>query len=251
LNNASKYTDDGGRIKLEARLRAGSVEIVVGDDGIGIPADALTDLFRMFSQIKAHRSRSGGGLGIGLALAKALIQMHGGRIEAESEGAGLGSRFVVTLPTAESICLPGVEGRAPRVATQAGRLTILVADDVRDSADSLSELLRGYGHDVVIARDGLEAFEKAGRHRPDLAVLDIGMPGLDGYEVARKVRSEPWGRKVTLIALTGWGQREDQRAVLSAGFNFHMTKPTDVERLLELVSQAASSRVGVAQGAAL
>jgi CheY-like chemotaxis protein len=133
-------------------------------------------------------------------------------------------------------------------ATDQPRLTILVADDVRDSADSLSELLRSFGHNVVIARDGIEAVAQAALHRPDLAVLDIGMPGLDGYEVARKVRSEPWGWDVTLIALTGWGQREDQRAVRAAGYDFHMTKPTDVERLLELVAQAAAAREKLRHG---
>ena len=243
LNNAAKYTDDGGRIRLEARVEGAEVSIVVSDNGIGIPRDALADIFRMFSQIKAHRSRSGGGLGIGLALAKGLIDMHGGRIEAHSDGAGLGSRFVVTLPAIEVRQEgAGEQGALFAAATAHDRLTILVADDVRDSADSLSELLRGFGHKVVVAADGLEAVAQATAHRPNLAVLDIGMPGIDGYEVARRIRAEPWGWDITLIALTGWGQREDQRAVRAAGYDFHMTKPTDVERLLELIAQAASRR---------
>jgi CheY-like chemotaxis protein len=125
-----------------------------------------------------------------------------------------------------------------------------VADDVRDSADSLSQLLRAFGHEVVIAHDGLEAVAQASLHRPHLAVLDIGMPGMDGYEVARTIRSEPWGASLTLIALTGWGQREDQRAVLAAGYDFHMTKPTDVERLLQLIAETAASRAELRHGAA-
>jgi signal transduction histidine kinase/ActR/RegA family two-component response regulator len=243
LNNASKYTDDGGHLAIEAQVGEGSVTIAVTDDGIGIPQDAQEDLFRMFSQIKAHRSRAGGGLGIGLALAKALVEKHNGRIEVQSAGPGQGSRFVVTLPASQvgegsATERPASPGSAPAQHP----LSILVADDVRDSVDSLSELLSGYGHKVTIARDGLEAFSQAARHRPDLAVLDIGMPGIDGYEVARRLRAEPWGWDMTLIALTGWGQREDQRAVRAAGYDFHMTKPTDVGRLLELVGQAASER---------
>jgi signal transduction histidine kinase/ActR/RegA family two-component response regulator len=246
LNNASKYTDEGGHLRIDVRPQGDTVAIAVADDGIGIPAEAAAELFQMFSQIKAHRSRAGGGLGIGLALAKGLIEMHGGHIEAQSDGPGRGSRFVVTLPAAHVQVRAAEEPAAAFATVPALRLTILVADDVRDSADSLSELLRGYGHTVVIARDGLEAVAQAARHRPDLAVLDIGMPGLDGYEVARRVRAEPWGWDITLIALTGWGQREDQRAVRTAGYDFHMTKPTDVERLLELVGQTASSKQGPA-----
>jgi signal transduction histidine kinase/ActR/RegA family two-component response regulator len=241
LNNASKYTDEGGHIELEVKAAGGQVQIVVSDNGIGVPPEALAELFRMFSQVKAHRSRAGGGLGIGLALAKALVEKHGGRIEVMSEGPGRGSRFTVTLPEAKVQEATDTRG-VPMPAQTRYSLTILVADDVADSVDSLAELLRGLGYEVVIARDGLEAFAQAERHRPDLAVLDIGMPGIDGYEVARRVRAQPWGWDVTLIALTGWGQREDQRAVRAAGFDFHMTKPTDVERLLEIVAQAAAAR---------
>lgn len=242
LSNASKYTDAGGALELRARAQRGTVAIEVSDNGTGIPPEALGGLFQMFSQVKVHRAQAGGGLGIGLALAKGLVEMHGGRIEAFSEGLGQGSRFVVTLPASRA-----GEASHPRLAPLTPDMTvhplrILVADDVPDSVDSLSALLRAYGNTVFVASDGLEALEQAGRHRPDLAVLDIGMPGLDGQEVARRIRAEPWGRGTALIALTGWGQADDKRAVFDSGFDFHMTKPTDISRLLQIVGEVAAAR---------
>jgi two-component system, sensor histidine kinase len=240
LNNASKYTDSGGHVVLAALSREGSVEISVTDDGIGLPEDAMPDLFRMFSQIQAHRSRSGGGLGIGLSLSRALVEMHHGTIAASSAGVGKGSRFVVTLPSTptgpvSAKDLPATDS-ASREKTE---LNILIADDVPDAVDSLAALLSAFGHTVSIARDGNEALAQAQQLRPDLAVLDIGMPGLNGYEVAQKIRIEPWGAAMTLIALTGWGQEKDKLAVKEAGFDHHMVKPTDLARLLELIQGAA------------
>lgn len=239
LNNASKYSDRGGHIELAVAADAarGLMRFVVTDNGIGLSEAALRNLFVMFSQEKASLDRSEGGLGIGLALVKALVELHGGAVSASSEGAGRGSTFVVELPyqphegPAE---LAGATDTGASPAVAGGRQLVLLADDNRDACDLLAEVLRLSGHTVLTAHDGLEAARLAMQHQPDVMVLDIGMPGLNGYELARQVRAQPWGASPRLIAATGWGQVDDRRKTSEAGFDFHLTKPFDPEVLAAL-----------------
>jgi signal transduction histidine kinase/ActR/RegA family two-component response regulator len=237
LNNAAKYTDPGGTVRLSVARRANEVVITVSDSGVGIAAEDLSRLFGMFIQLHGAGGRAGGGLGIGLALVRALVELHGGRVEARSEGLGKGSEFIVTLPAAEppASAAPSTE-RTGGVAAAEG-LRILVADDVVDSMQSLGIGLRLLGHEVRMAANGQEALDLAAQFRPQMAILDIGMPGLDGYQVARRIREEPWGRDILLVALTGWGQREDVQRALDAGFDHHMTKPADFTILTRLIDE--------------
>ena len=236
LSNATKYTPRGGRIEIEARRAVGAVEIEVRDNGIGIPPDMLTRVFDMFTQVERSLERSQGGLGIGLTLVKRLVEMHGGEVEARSEGPGRGCRFLLRLP--HQLAERPVEPPAVLPVKLDGerRHRILIADDNRDAADSLAFVLRRAGHDVRTAYDGEEALDLAARFRPQLALLDIGMPRLNGYDTARRMRTEPFGREMLLIALTGWGQSEDVRRSELAGFDHHLVKPVDpavLGRLLE------------------
>ena len=236
LNNASKYTDPGGRIALDIRAQGDWLEFAVTDSGIGLEPGAIATVFAMFAQEHSAIDRSEGGLGIGLALAKGLVELHGGTITAASEGAGRGSRFVVRLPSATTAANSGREelaGNASKAAVPS-RL-VLLADDNRDSADVMAELLRMAGHVVHTANDGLQAAALALRLQPDVLVLDIGMPGLNGYEVARRVRAQPWGARPLMIAATGWGQDDDRQKALAAGFDMHLTKPFDPAHLSELI----------------
>ncbi|HWI14866.1 MAG TPA: response regulator, partial [Burkholderiales bacterium] len=196
-------------------------------------------------------SRARDGLGIGLGLARGLVSMHGGRLEAHSEGPGTGSEFIVTLPAAaHAVATAAAHAHRPVThhAEHAG-LRILVADDVRDSAEGLSVLLRIGGNDVRIATDGAEALNLAAEFQPEVAVLDIGMPKLSGYEVARQIRQQPWGEKTVLIALTGWGQQDDIRRALDVGFNYHMVKPVNIPQLQELLEQLAARKARDAHAA--
>ncbi|HET9234907.1 MAG TPA: ATP-binding protein, partial [Candidatus Eisenbacteria bacterium] len=236
LNNAAKYTEDGKAIELTATVSGHEVEVRIRDEGIGIAPDMLPRIFEIFSQAKPALERTQGGLGIGLSLSKALVEAHGGRIEAASHGQGGGSTFMVKLPLSASGsrdtgCQPTA---VPEQHTQPRR--ILVLDDNPDSADSLSLLLDLRGNVVHTAYDGESALELAGRVHPDVILLDIGLPGLSGYEVCRLIRKEPWGQNMMLIALTGWGQDEDRRKAREAGFDHHMTKPVDFDALLALLA---------------
>jgi signal transduction histidine kinase/ActR/RegA family two-component response regulator len=236
LNNAAKYTGPGGRIAVTAERDGDMVSVAVQDSGIGIPAAMLTEVFEPFTQLDNSLERTRGGLGIGLALAKRLVEMHGGVIEAQSSGAGHGSRFVARLPVSaqHSVARPvAQEVRGP--ATVVGGRRILVADDNYDSATSLSILLNDAGYEVRTAGDGVQALETAVQFRPDVALLDIGMPKLNGYEVARQIRNQPWGRHVLLIALTGWGGADHRRQTAQAGFDHHLTKPVDPAALTRLL----------------
>jgi signal transduction histidine kinase/ActR/RegA family two-component response regulator len=236
LNNAAKYSDPGGHIRLTA-VREGSDAVVsVRDGGIGIPADKLPHVFEMYAQVEAGLERSQGGLGIGLALARQLVAMHGGSIEARSDGPGHGSEFVVRLPidvAAQARQDGGVKKAEQRTASG---LRILVVDDNRDAADSLGMLLRVTGNEPRTAYDGAEAVAVAGEFRPDVVLLDIGLPKLNGYEVARRVRQEGWGKGMVLIALTGWGQDEDRRRSREAGFDSHMVKPVEITALMTVLA---------------
>jgi PAS domain S-box-containing protein len=234
LTNAAKYTDPEGHIHLRASATDDVVTIGVTDTGIGIAPESLGSVFAMFSQVKSSQHRSEGGLGIGLALAKGLVELHGGTIEARSAGMGRGSEFIIRLPLrAQSAPLATQPLPTPPATAVVRR--VLIADDNRDAADSLAMLLQMEGHDVTVAHDGKEALEAFERVNPDVALLDIGMPEMSGYEVARRVRQNPHGRAVTLIAVTGWGQDSDKAQALAAGFNHHFTKPVEPERLSALL----------------
>jgi len=238
LANAAKYTDPGGTIELTVRVVAKTAEFVVRDDGVGIDAALLPRLFEMFNQAPDTLDRSQGGLGIGLSLARSLIEMHGGRIAASSEGKGRGAVFRLTLPAvdgareraaAEAAAAPALrlrEGSHPR---------ILVADDNVDAASSLAMMLELDGYGVEVVHDGTQALARAEAMIPSAMVIDIGMPGADGYEVARRVRRTPWGRAVLLVATTGWGQPDDKQRAVDAGFDAHFTKPVYPEHLRQLL----------------
>jgi PAS domain S-box-containing protein len=240
LNNAAKYTDTGGHIRLDVKTVDSAMELAVTDTGIGLSAEAIANIFTMFAQEKSALDRSDGGLGIGLALSKGLVELHGGTLAAFSEGPGKGSRFVVRLPLADQAvqAVAPIEV-APVLAGGVQERSILLADDNLDAAETLAELLRMDGHTVHTASDGVRAASLALQLRPDVLVLDIGMPGLNGYEVARRVRAQPWGREPLLIAATGWGREDDREKARTAGFDMHLTKPFDPLHLAALIAQPA------------
>jgi PAS domain S-box-containing protein len=242
LTNAAKYTDPAGQIRLSVTSDGEQITFVISDTGIGISPEALPRVFAMFSQVKSGQDRSEGGLGIGLALARGLVQLHGGVIEARSAGLGKGSQFVIQLPR-RTIQTPKRREKVPVLSDRPGR-RVLIADDNRDAADSLAILLRLDGHEVRVVHDGREAVASFNALLPEVAVLDIGMPELDGYEVARQVRQHSLGRAVTLIAVTGWGQEADKARALAAGFNHHFTKPIEPEHLSLLLRSSASIERG-------
>ena len=235
LNNAAKYTKPGGRITLETQNQDGWVEVRVRDNGTGIPKEMLGRIFEMFAQVGRALERSQGGLGIGLTLAKRLVEKHGGTIEARSDGLGAGSEFIVRLPTAEAnhVSKPATSGEQP--AEFVGSRRVLVADDNVDSANSLGMMLQATGHEVRTAHDGAEAVRFAEEFRPDVAILDIGMPKMNGYDAAQRIRAEDWGKAIVLIALSGWGQEDDKRRSREAGFDTHLTKPVDFKTLRNLL----------------
>jgi PAS domain S-box-containing protein len=236
LNNAAKYTDPGGSIELSAACQAHEVVVTVRDSGIGIPADAIPNLFIIFSQVDHSLERSQGGLGIGLALVKGLVEMHGGSVAVRSAGAGRGSEFVVRLPLAEGRPHES-DTPAQEIKGQQARQRILVVDDNRDAAATLARLLTLLGHDTRTAHDGLEALDVAMAFQPDVVLLDIGMPKLNGFDVASRMRQQPWGKNAVLVACTGWGHEEDRRRSHEAGFNYHMVKPVDAAAIKKLLAQ--------------
>jgi PAS domain S-box-containing protein len=238
LNNAAKYTNQGGRIWLTGERQGDAVLVRVKDTGIGIPREMLPHIFEMFTQVERSLERSQGGLGIGLTLVQRLVALHGGTVEAHSDGPGKGSEFTIRLPVAAQATGEGPQGTADdEQAVAPAGCRILVVDDNRDAADTLAMLLRMMGHAVHTAHDGLEAVGSASVFQPDVALLDIGLPKLNGYEVARRVREQPGGDKVVLIALTGWGQEEDRRRSREAGFDYHLTKPVELDALQQLLAQ--------------
>lgn len=239
LNNAAKFTEAGGHIDLTLELRDGEAIVSVRDSGIGIPAEMLPHVFDLFTQVKRKLGRSQDGLGIGLSLARSLVEMHGGRIEVHSEGIAQGSEFVVHLPLAILAPADSEETPVPAPAIQATQ-RILVTDDNQDAADSLALLLRSLGHDVQVVYNGSTALERLVSFKPNVVVLDIGMPDMDGYEVARRIRQHPDGKNVLLIALTGWGQNEDRRHTREAGFDHHLVKPVGIETLQALLASVDS-----------
>jgi PAS domain S-box-containing protein len=243
LNNAGKYTDPGGRIWLTVERQRNEVVIRVRDTGIGIPGEMLPRIFDMFTQVDRFSGRSQGGLGIGLTVVRSLIQMHGGTTQAHSNGPGQGSTFTVRLPlAAEPGQVPRGE-RPPGDGRPLGTLPpcrVLIVDDNRDAADSLGLLMTLLGCDVRVEYDGPAALAALAEYQPAVVLLDIGMPGMDGYEVARRVRQQPALQAVTLIALTGWGQEEDRRRCRQAGFDHHLVKPVDLDTLQALLASLPS-----------
>ncbi|HEX6790156.1 MAG TPA: ATP-binding protein [Candidatus Krumholzibacteria bacterium] len=241
LNNAARYTETGGTIHLGAHREEDHVVIQVKDNGVGIPADVLPRIFGLFAQDDRTPEMSRGGLGLGLTLVQRLVDMHGGSVDARSAGRGQGSEFTVRLPVLEGAVMPQPADEADTPA--GGSLRILVVDDVADSANTLAMYLRMSGHEVQTASDGMSAVDRADAFQPDVAILDIGLPKLNGYDAAKEIRSR-LGSRVVLVALTGWGQEEDRRLSREAGFNHHMTKPVDFDQLGRLLADAhaATSR---------
>jgi signal transduction histidine kinase/CheY-like chemotaxis protein len=236
LTNAAKYTDPYGQIEVTVKLLPEEISMSVKDNGIGFEPKLLPGMFEMFSQVDSAIDRAEGGLGIGLALVKGLIELHGGRIHGYSPGVGMGSEFVIHLP--RSVVSEAVEAGtdAPSCSSELDtRLKVLVADDNRDAADSLAMVLALSRHEVLVAHSGAQALQIAREAQPQAVILDIGMPDISGYDVAREIRREPWGANVLMLALTGWGQKEDKERARAAGFDHHLTKPVDavqVEKLL-------------------
>jgi two-component system CheB/CheR fusion protein len=242
LNNASKFTREGGRLGVEVDVEAGAsswVRIVVSDEGAGIDPAALPEMFNLFVQADSTPGRAQGGLGIGLTLVRSFVEMHGGTVAGASEGLGKGSRFTVRLPlladvAAEREAAAGGPERATAPGVRSRR--ILIVEDSRDVAESLSGWLEDEGHQVRIAWTGAEALEAAGAFRPEVVFVDIGLPDMNGHDVARKLRDMPAAREAILVALTGYGQEGDQRRSREAGFDHHWIKPLTLENLSELLS---------------
>ena len=242
LNNAAKYTDAGGQIRLTIRREGDDVSISIQDTGVGIAADMLPRVFDPFVQGALSTIHAQGGLGIGLTLVKRLVELHGGTVEARSEGGGKGSEFVVRLPLAERAPATDVIERAGRASPALSSQRVLVVDDNRDAAESMRLLLEMLGAQVRVAYSGTEALDMLGTWQPAVVLLDIGMPGMDGHEVARRIRGQPELRDVTLIALTGWGQAEERRRSELSGFDYHLIKPADVRTLQTLLVSADRPR---------
>ena len=235
LNNAAKYTDVGGRIWLRARVDGDDLVVGVKDDGPGLTQELRNYAFELFMQGPETRARARGGLGIGLTLVRRLVELHGGSVEALSDGPGHGAEFVVRLPLRIPPVLDGAADKAA-VPAAAPRRRILVVDDNVDAAEALGELLRDYGHDVMTAHGGPQALDHARLHRPEIALLDIGMPEMDGYEVAKRIRGELGLGDTLLVALSGYGEDRHRRLAREAGFDRHVTKPVDVSKLEELLN---------------
>jgi len=240
LNNAVKFTESGGRIEVSVAEAEGNAEVAVADTGIGIDPAMLGQVWGIFNQADSSLERSRGGLGLGLALVKGLAELHGGRVRAESPGLGEGSRFTVSLPTAGAPAAPEPDStEEPAVAK--GRRVLVIEDNV-DAAETLGDLLRLFGHEVELANSGPAGIETAARFQPDVVLCDIGLPVMDGYEVARQLRQNPALKATHLIALTGYGRESDRRRALEAGFDLHLVKPVEPLELQRLLTEWAAAR---------
>jgi PAS domain S-box-containing protein len=238
LDNAVKYTPEGGEISLVVTRGAGEVAVAVRDNGIGIAADVQARIFDLFTRVHPSDRIKSSGLGIGLALARQLVNLHDGRVEVRSAGVGQGSEFIVTLPlrAVEAEADSAREIEAPVAESAAGSQRVLVVDDNRDAAESLAMILEMSGSTVAVALSGAQALAQVRSFQPDIVLTDIGMPGMDGYEVAKRIRADPSSRDLLLVALTGWGQAEDKERAISAGFDEHLTKPVDPAELDKVLS---------------
>jgi two-component system, sensor histidine kinase len=234
LNNAAKYTEDGGRIVLSARAADDQVEITVEDNGIGIAPEMLPTVFDIFTQVRDANARAQGGLGIGLTLVRSLVELHGGRVVAHSEGPGTGSRFTVRLPLARAVAAADADADAAKARwlTLSGSRHAIVVDDNRDAADTLAMALRQHGADVQTTYCAVDALAVLAPHSNAIVIADLGMPDVDGFELARRIRADPANARVRLVALSGWGQQEDRARAQAAGFDAHFTKPADIDALL-------------------
>jgi CheY-like chemotaxis protein len=235
LNNAAKYTDPGGRVDIEARRAGDEVLVVVRDNGLGIATDQIARVFDLFSQAEHSLGRSAGGLGIGLTLVRSLVEMHGGSVIARSGGLGQGSEFEVRLPLhdGDTVDVPHAEETHAAPAHQ--RMRLLVVDDNREHTDSIALYLRMSGHVVRTAYDAASALTWQGAFSPDAVLLDLGMPGVDGFEICRRLRAAEGGDGLVVVAITGWGQPDDRRRSEAAGFDAHLVKPVDPATMVSLV----------------
>ena len=234
LTNAAKFSDGGSTIRLFAAREGDVVRIGVADSGIGIAADELSCIFDKFYQSPRRGDRFIGGLGIGLALVRRLVELHGGTVEARSAGLGQGSEFIVRLPLTTSLRADSMPAPVSSLLERSGK-RILIVDDNADSADSLGRLLERMGHEAVTAYDGQSALERARTYPADVIFLDLGMPGLDGFEVCRRLREQPATKQASIVALTGWGREEDRERTRDAGFDSHMLKPVDEATLARVL----------------
>ncbi len=233
LNNAAKYSDNGGHIRLTANREGNNVVIRVRDTGIGIPPEKLSEIFTLFNQADHSSARTQGGLGIGLTIVKSLVELHGGQVEAASDGLGTGSEFTVRLPVAEC---PAAADELPRESSGAPRISrILVVDDNVDTARGLEVLLNLSGHEVMVAHCGIDAIALARARTPQFILLDLGLPGMSGYDVASRLRAEPCGQQATIVAVSGYAQDEDRQRTKAAGFDHHLVKPVSFNELLTLL----------------
>jgi CheY-like chemotaxis protein/two-component sensor histidine kinase len=249
LNNAAKFTPSEGSIELAAHLSDSQLSVTVSGSGIGIPADKTEHVFDMFTQIHESNERRNTGLGIGLTLVKSLVEMHGGTVEVQTRGQDVGTTFLIRLPAAPepATAMSPAEGNGS-VPHHADPLPpvkrrILVVDDNHDSLESLSRMVALLGHEVRQAHDGLEALEVGRTFQPDIVLMDLGMPKLNGFDAARRMRQEPWGRTVSLVATTGWGQDEDRRRSGEAGFDHHLVKPIAMTALREVLDRSPPPRL--------
>jgi CheY-like chemotaxis protein len=236
LSNAAKYSEPGGHIRLRAERDGSTLVVSVKDTGIGIAPEHLPGIFEMFSQVDRSLDKSQGGLGIGLALVKRLVELHGGTVEARSEGVGKGAELLLQLPIVVDAPAPRVADAQPGNASR-GPLRILVVDDNVDGADLLAQMLEAMGNQTRVAYDGEQALAAVGEFRPDVVLLDLGLPKLNGYDVCRQIRAQDCARNVVVIAQTGWGQSEDRQRTRDAGFDHHLVKPIDPRALRALLDR--------------
>jgi two-component system, sensor histidine kinase len=238
LNNAARYTPDGGDITLRANLEGAHIVVTVTDTGIGMSPAGLAAIFGMFVQVDQSLERTNAGLGVGLSLARRLVELHGGKIEAHSKGLGKGSQFIVWLRPAASVAPPPLEPSAPPRRPSIAR-RILLADDNVDFVNGFAIILRDQGHEVSIAYDGPTALESAAEFQPEFAFLDIGLPHINGYDLARRLRESSAAEHSVLTAVTGWGQQEDRARAREAGFDYHLVKPVDFEQIYRILEHTA------------
>lgn len=240
ISNSAKYTEPGGRIQVSVTREDDEAVVTVRDTGIGIPPEALDQIFDMFSQVQTHKRHASGGLGLGLALVRSLVKMHGGTVQALSEGEGRGSTFCVRLPLLQAPVVEEPSSRREAVAGTPGqhKRRILIADDNADAAASLAMILQMQGHETCTAADGAQAVELAASFKPDIIFMDVGMPRVDGLEATRQIRAQPWGKNVLIVALTGWGQQSDRRQTSQVGMDLHLVKPINLEGIAAVLAHS-------------